>query len=60
MLETHFVVPDRLRTRDLVAAALGAAGVRAEPGTWRWIEHGSANLVVLAGPAAEGASARFA
>lgn len=52
MVETLFVVPDRARTRDLVAEALRAAGVRAEPATWQWVDHGSANLVVLAGPVA--------
>ncbi|MDF2990723.1 MAG: putative aminoglycoside phosphotransferase [Microbacterium sp.] len=52
MLETRFVTPDRARTADLVATALRDAGERAAPASWQWIEHGSANLVVLAGSAA--------
>jgi len=52
MLETRFVTPDRARTETLVAAVLREVGERADPASWRRIEHGSANLVVLAGSTA--------
>lgn len=52
MVETRYVTPDRPRTEALVAAALRAAGQPVVPGEWQWVEHGSANLVVLAGTAA--------
>ncbi len=52
MVETRYVTPDRSRTEALVAAALRAAGQPVAPADWQWVEHGSANLVVLAGPAA--------
>jgi aminoglycoside phosphotransferase (APT) family kinase protein len=52
MVETRYVTPDRSRTEALVAAALRAAGQPVAPADWQWVEHGSANLVVLAGAAA--------
>lgn len=52
MVETRYVTPDRSRTDALVAAALRAAGQAVAPAEWQRIEHGSANLVVLAGGAA--------
>jgi len=52
MVETRYVTPDRSRTEALVAAALRAAGQPVPPAEWQWVEHGSANLVVLAGAAA--------
>lgn len=52
MVETRYVIPHRARTEALVAEALRAAGQPDDPARWQWIEHGSANLVVLAGAAA--------
>ncbi|MDQ1123977.1 phosphotransferase family protein [Microbacterium trichothecenolyticum] len=52
MPETAYVAPDRSRIEPLVVSALRTAGHCAEPKSWRWIEHGSANLVVLAGDVA--------
>jgi len=52
MLETRYVTPDRSRTEALVAAALRGAGQPVAPSEWTWVEHGSANLVVLAGSVA--------
>ncbi|MDQ1075016.1 MULTISPECIES: aminoglycoside phosphotransferase family protein [Microbacterium] len=52
MVETRYVTPDRSRTEALVAAALRAAGQPVAPAEWQWVEHGSANLVVLAGAVA--------
>lgn len=52
MVESRFVAPEREKTRAVVVAALRAAGERAQPSSWQWIEYGSANVVVLAGAAA--------
>lgn len=46
---TGFVAPADDVVDDAVARALGAAGERVPRGGWRRVEHGSANLVVLAG-----------
>lgn len=50
--ETRYIRPDDGLAHELVAAALDAADSPADASAWEWIEHGSANLVVLAGPVA--------
>jgi len=50
--ETRFPKPDDALTHELVADALRAAGSSANPASWEWIDHGSANLIVLTGPIA--------
>lgn len=49
MVETGFVTPEPQAFAELVAGALRAAGEATRPGTGSVIEHGSANIVVLAG-----------
>ncbi|EPD84882.1 hypothetical protein HMPREF1529_01488 [Microbacterium sp. oral taxon 186 str. F0373] len=46
---TGFVAPADDVVDDVVARALGAAGERVPRRDWQRVEHGSANLVVLAG-----------
>lgn len=50
--ETRFARPERQLAREMVAEALRASGAAVDPRKWEWIEHGSANLIVLAGPVA--------
>ena len=49
MVETGFVTPDPQLFEELVSAALRAAGEEAQRDRRLLIDHGSANLVVLAG-----------
>lgn len=42
-----FVRPDEELLREVVTCALNAAGGSLDPTRWTWIDHGSANLVVL-------------
>lgn len=51
-IETGFVRPDRALFEELVISSLRAAGERTEPARCEIVEHGSANLVVLAGTTA--------
>jgi len=48
-VHTDFVAPSGDVVDDLVARALRDAGEQASRSDWRRVEHGSANLVVLAG-----------
>lgn len=49
VVETDFVAPDPRLFDELVSAALRAAGEASRRDRWELVDHGSANLVVLAG-----------
>ncbi len=48
-MQQDFVVPPEEVVTDLVTDVLRAAGESCDPARWQRIEHGSANLVILAG-----------
>ncbi|NYD75782.1 phosphotransferase [Leifsonia soli] len=52
MVETRFVRPDAGLVDQIVIEVLRTAGAPVDPTSWTRIEHGSANLVVLAGEVA--------
>jgi len=47
VIETGFVRPDDELLREVVSCALDASGGSLDPARWTWVDHGSANLVVL-------------
>ena len=47
VVETGFVRPDEELLREVVSRALDAAGGSLDPSRWTWVDHGSANVVVL-------------